>query len=161
MTILVLERKYGGFLIGYTWSKVFFDKEEQVYFPEIKDKDNFFRAQESISTTIDRTMIMQALYSVVSILIALIAIQIGNTAFGQSNQTTERLSTVECVHYKGTNLIIVKISYPPLESSINCEEELDRQIASFHPSGITVSTLESVLYQGGDIHRSDVVYLIK
>jgi hypothetical protein len=62
------------------------------------------------------------------------------------------------VHYSGTNLIIVKIAYTE-DTSQDCEEELDRQITSFHPTGIAVSTLERVLYQDGDIYRSEVIYL--
>ena len=50
--------------------------------------------------------------------------------------------------HSGTNLIIVKIAYTE-DTSQDCEEELDRQITSFHPTGIAVSTLESVLYQMG------------
>lgn len=83
-------------------------------------------------------------------------------AFGQVEQEpiNDLLVTAKCVHYNGTNLVIVGIIYTE-DTSHDCEEELDKQIASFRPTGIAVSTLESVLYQGGDIYRSDLVYLTK
>ena len=84
-------------------------------------------------------------------LFALFAILVGNTAFGQipeapDSTTTGTSETSSCIMYDGTNLKIVDITYI---SPGECQKELDTIIGTFHPTGITVSTQDVVLYQGG------------
>jgi hypothetical protein len=108
---------------------------------------------------IKKTINIQGFSLIVGVLIALVAIQ-GETVFGQANQTTVKLSTLECVQYSGTHLIIVVIDYKE-KPEFNCQEELDAQIASFHPTAITASTLQVVDSENTPPHRQDVIYLIK
>jgi len=91
-----------------------------------------------------------------------------NTVFGQSNQTAEKSSTLECIPYKQTNLVVVKIFYAPAEVSKAqptnvCLDELNKQILSFRPTAISISTLESVASsaKGAGSYREDLIYLIK
>ena len=96
-------------------------------------------------------------------LFALFAILVGNTAFGQipahpDSTTTGTSETSSCIMYDGTNLKIVDITYI---SPGECQKELDTIIGTFHPTGITVSTQDVVLYQGGSHYREDIIYLTK
>jgi hypothetical protein len=59
---------------------------------------------------IKKTINIQGFSLIVGVLIALIAIH-GDTVFGQANQTTVKLSTIECVPYSGTHLIVVVIDH--------------------------------------------------
>ena len=101
---------------------------------------------------------MKNLHMIGGILIAFFAIQIGNTAFGQSTGTTD---TAKCLLYDGTNLKIIDIFYTILTGGAECQKELDRVIGEFHPTGITVSTQDVVLTQGGSHYREDIIYLTK
>ena len=97
-------------------------------------------------------------------LFALFAILIGNTAFGQipaptDSSTTGTSETSSCIMYDGTNLKIVDITYS--FSPGECQKELDTIIGTFHPTGITVSSQDVVLYQGGSHYREDIIYLTK
>jgi hypothetical protein len=97
-------------------------------------------------------------------LFALCAILMGNTVFGQTpvppdSTTTGTCETSSCIMYDGTNLKIVDITYS--FSPGECQKELDTIIGTFHPTGITVSTQDVVLYQGGTHYREDIFYLTK
>ena len=96
-------------------------------------------------------------------LFAVFAILIGNTVFGQTPEATDSTTTgtsetSSCIMYDGTNLKIVDITYI---SPGECQKELDTILGTFHPTGITVSTQDVVLYQGGSHYREDIIYLIK
>ncbi|HEX9318358.1 MAG TPA: hypothetical protein VF884_05420 [Nitrososphaeraceae archaeon] len=84
-------------------------------------------------------------------------------AFGQPSQTAETQDTKLCVDYKGTNLIIVRIRNPVDRELGDYQKELERQIASFHPTGIAMSSSESELNprMGRPVTRYDIVNLIK
>jgi len=102
---------------------------------------------------LDNIMIKSSMIGVT--LIAFFAIQIVNSVFGQTSAPSTSKS---CIMYDGTNLKIVGIGY---YTPGKCQKELDTIIGTFHPTGITLSTQDVVLNEGGTPYREDIIYLTK